>query len=175
MASDDARFPTLLAASNDDPSAAKPPSVKRRKAPRSLATPKTEKSVSPLAQNNQNIEEIFSPLAQISGFIAAAIVSVQSGNALATLRSKEPFDINAAAAANAHVVKAKHKAMEAMNLDDSEFIEDILITLKSQYHLIRLSKNDPSFFLYLALTKDQANLAMARHSLSTVEHNLVLS
>ena len=62
--------------------------------------------------------------------------------------------------------------MKELNIKGS--IEDILITLDDQLHIIRLidGKRGDGLFLYLALNKEQANLAMARHQLSSVEKGL---
>lgn len=70
------------------------------------------------------------------------------------------------------MVRAKLRTMELLDLKDE--IEDILISLSSQYHLIRLIKgrNNNGLFLYVALDKDRANLAMARHQLKRIEANL---
>jgi hypothetical protein len=63
------------------------------------------------------------------------------------------------------------RTMQALKLDDT--IEDILITLGTQYHLIRLlSSTRGSLFLYLALDRGRANLALARHVLKQVEGDL---
>jgi len=70
------------------------------------------------------------------------------------------------------VVRAKLRAMEMLNI--SERVEDILITLDTQYHLIRplASRSGKGLFLYLVLKKDRANLAMARHRLRLIEQAL---
>ena len=109
---------------------------------------------------------------QIEGATGVALVDYTSGMALGTLGSSKEFDLNVAAAGNTDVVRAKLRALEMLKLKDS--IEDILITLSSQYHLIRplTSRNTQGLFIYLVLTKNRSNLAMARHQLRTIEENL---
>ncbi len=109
---------------------------------------------------------------QIDGAIGVALVDYTSGMALGTLGSSKELDLTVAAAGNTDVVRAKLRALEMLKLKDS--IEDILITLGSQYHLIRplTSRNSQGLFLYIALMKNRANLAMARHQLRTIEENL---
>jgi hypothetical protein len=109
---------------------------------------------------------------QIEGAVGVALVDYTSGMALGTLGSSKEFDLNVAAAGNTDVVRAKLRALEMLKLKDS--IEDILITLSSQYHLIRplTSRNTQGLFIYLVLTKNRSNLAMARHQLRNIEENL---
>ena len=80
------------------------------------------------------------------------------------------FDLEAAGASNAEVVRAKSAAMKALGLDDA--IEDILYTLGGQYHLIRPLTSNPSIFVYVALDRNSSNLDMARLSMKNVEGNL---
>ncbi|MEU7725778.1 hypothetical protein AB0B78_11110 [Streptomyces sp. NPDC040724] len=108
----------------------------------------------------------------IEGALGAALVDYGSGMALGTVGGGKDLDLTVAAAGNTDVVRAKVRTMEMLGLKDE--IEDILITLGSQYHLIRLLKGrgTSGFFLYLALDKGRANLAMARHQLKSIEAEL---
>ncbi|MFF2198256.1 hypothetical protein [Streptomyces sp. NPDC058157] len=110
--------------------------------------------------------------ASIEGAIGAALVDYGSGMALGHIGGGKDLDLTVAAAGNTDVVRAKVRTMEMLGLKDE--IEDILITLGSQYHLIRLMKgrNSEGFFLYLALDRNRANLAMARHQLKKIEESL---
>jgi hypothetical protein len=109
---------------------------------------------------------------QISGAIGAALVDSQSGMALGTIGGSRDFDLTVAAAANTEVMRAKLRTMEMLNLNSA--IEDLLVTLSSQYHLLRplTSKSGRGLFLYLALDRERANLAMARHQLKRIEQQL---
>ncbi|GIJ49901.1 hypothetical protein Val02_67870 [Virgisporangium aliadipatigenens] len=109
---------------------------------------------------------------QIDGAVGVALVDYTSGMALGTLGSSKDLDLTVAAAGNTDVVRAKMRTMEMLKL--KEDIEDILITLGTQYHLIRplKSRSGQGLFLYLALLRSRANLALARHQLKKVEEDL---
>ena len=111
-----------------------------------------------------------SELVEVDGFIAACLVDSESGLTMGTVGGGSGFDLDAAAAGNTEVVRAKLKAMKLLQLKDR--IEDILITLGSQLHLIRPLKANPTVFLYLALDKRAANLGMARVQLKKLEETV---
>ncbi|MFF4547580.1 hypothetical protein [Streptomyces sp. NPDC001435] len=111
-------------------------------------------------------------LTSIEGATGVALVDYTSGMALGTMGGSKSFDLNVAAAGNTDVIRAKMRTMEHLGLKGD--IEDILITLSSQYHLIRLLKGrgGNGLFLYLVLDQSRANLAMARHQLKRIEEDL---
>jgi hypothetical protein len=111
---------------------------------------------------------------EIQGAIGIALVDYESGMSLGSMGGGAELDLEVAAAGNTEVVRAKMRALDALNLNDT--IEDILITLGSQYHLIRLvrSQRGQGLFFYIALNKAQANLAMARRDLQAIERDLQL-
>ncbi|GGV58869.1 hypothetical protein GCM10010245_92010 [Streptomyces spectabilis] len=111
----------------------------------------------------------------IDGAVGIALVDYTSGMALATLGDDKALDLSVAAAGNTDVVRAKLHTMEILGIQSA--IEDILITLNDQYHLIRLltSKTGEGLFLYLVLDRHHSNLAMARHRLSRIEAEIEIS
>ena len=76
-------------------------------------------------------------------------------------------DMELAAAGNTEVVRAKMKTMKALGLNEN--IDDILITLGKQYHIIRPSAKLAGIFVYYVLDNKRANLALARRKVSDVE------
>ncbi|QCX76848.1 hypothetical protein C9F11_15925 [Streptomyces sp. YIM 121038] len=137
--------------------------------PTARSTNRRKGSTSPMYNTETALKEA---MTAIDGTLGAALVDYSSGMALGTLGGSKELDLSVAAAGNTDVVRAKVRTMEMLGLKSE--IEDVLITLSDQYHLIRLlkSRNNSGLFLYLALDKDKANLAMARHQLRRIEAEL---
>jgi hypothetical protein len=118
-----------------------------------------------------NIETALKEAMSIDGAIGVALVDYDSGMALGTLGGGKDLDLEVAAAGNTEVVRAKVRTLARLGLAES--VEDILITLSTQYHLIRpLTQGASSLFLYLALDRSRANLALARHELRRIEGSI---
>ena len=93
-----------------------------------------------------------------SGFIAASLVDLESGMTLAVKSLRSDFDLTAASAYNSELVKQKLKIMHTLGLTGG--IEDMLITLTEQIHLIKMVSK--ATFLYLAVDRSRSNLAIVR-------------
>ena len=117
-----------------------------------------------------NIQESLAQLMTIDGAVACALVDYNSGLVLG--KAGSGLDLDLAGAGNTEVVRAKMKTMKSLSL--KEDIEDILITLGSQYHIIRPLVKKPGLFLYVVLQKDRANLALARLKTADAEKELVV-
>ncbi|WP_306363998.1 hypothetical protein [Nocardia sp. CC227C] len=119
-----------------------------------------------------NLDIALKDMMVIDGSVGAAVVDYNSGMALGMLGSSKALDLQVAAAGNTEVVRAKMRTIEQLGLNED--IEDILITLSGQYHIIRpmTGRKSKGLFLYLALDKNRANLAMARHRLKGIEEDL---
>jgi predicted regulator of Ras-like GTPase activity (Roadblock/LC7/MglB family) len=97
--------------------------------------------------------------ADVSGVIAAAIVDLESGMTLAAKSNRADFDLSVASAYNSELVKQKLKIVRALNLKTT--LEDMLLTLGDQFHLIKFLPGGGSF-LYLAADRGATNLAILR-------------
>ncbi len=128
-----------------------------------LCTTQKRMTVSKLNLENLN---------SITGFVGAALVDSDSGMALGMIGGGD-VNLELAAAGNTEVVRAKRRVAQSLGLSDT--LEDILISLSSQYHLIRPLESNPMLFLYVVLDRSRSNLAMARHELKSFEKTLDFS
>ncbi|MDN3444789.1 hypothetical protein [Microbacterium sp. APC 3901] len=117
--------------------------------------------------NMSSLDDALQQLLAIEGATGAAIVDYGSGMALAQ-GGNPSFDLGIAAAGNSNVVRAKLATMRDLGVTDE--IDDILITLSSQYHLINVLNTTGAngLFIYLVLNSASANLALARHKLKGI-------
>jgi hypothetical protein len=123
-----------------------------------------------------NIDTALKEAMTITGAVGAALVDYDSGMSLGSIGGGDWLNLEVAAAGNTEVVRAKQRVISALKLNDE--IEDVLITLHRQYHLIRLltptKRGDSKLFLYLVLDRERANLALARHNLKAIEADLTV-
>ena len=113
--------------------------------------------------SEKQIVEAFDRVAsETPGYIAASLVDLESGMTLGLKSVRPDFDLAAASAYNSEMVKQKLKIMKALNL--RTHLEDMLITLGDQIHVIRMV--GPTTFIYLSVDRSQCNLAIVRNVLT---------
>lgn len=113
--------------------------------------------------SEKQIQDTFDRVAQdVPGFVAASLVDLESGMTLGARSLRPDFDLTAASAYNSEMVKQKLKIMKALKLETT--LEDMLLTLGDQIHLIKLVS--PTSFVYLVADRAQANLAIVRNGVN---------
>jgi hypothetical protein len=114
------------------------------------------------------VNDSLNQLLRVDGALCAALVDSNSGMMLGGVGTG--VDLELAAAGNTEVVRSKMKTMKSLGLNDN--IEDILITLGKQYHVIRPVQAKAGIFIYLVLDRAKANLALARRACQESEAGL---
>jgi hypothetical protein len=116
-----------------------------------------------MATTEKQIVEILEKIAaDMNGFIAASLVDMESGLTLGAKSNRSEFDLSVASAYNSELVKQKLKIMRALNLKST--LEDMLLTLSDQIHMIKMIS--PNVFLYLAADREGTNLAILRSAVN---------
>ncbi len=95
---------------------------------------------------------------QVDGFVAAAFVDIDTGMTIVAHSLRPGFDLPAASAYNSELVKQKRRTLSALGLEPE--VEDLLVTLADQLHLIRPVSD--AVFLYLAADRAKTNLALVK-------------
>lgn len=116
----------------------------------------------------QIVETIEKIAADMSGFIAASLVDMESGLTLGAKSLRSDFDLSVASAYNSELVKQKMKIIRALNLKST--LEDMLLTLSDQIHMIKLIS--PNIFLYVAADREGTNIAIMRSAVAKQVANL---
>ena len=107
----------------------------------------------------------------IDGAIGVAIVDYESGMTLGTDGGRN-LDMELAGAGTTEVVRSKKNIIHDLEIDEE--IEDILVSIESQYHLIRMCQNHEDVFIYVVIDQQDGNLGLARREIDQVDERLVL-
>lgn len=112
----------------------------------------------------------------IDGALGVALGDWKTGMCLGYKGTNSPAfpeaNLELAIAGNTEVIRAKMRVAESLKFTDR--IEEILIILETQYHLMRTLKTINGLFFYLVLDREKGNLALARIKLSQIESELTL-
>lgn len=115
---------------------------------------------SPLRQSEQ-IDRVMS----IDGAVAAALVDWVEGEAVWSWADGS-VDIEAALAGAIGVARTQSHVVSETG--GEERLEDVLITVGPQFHVMRVSDTRPNLLIYLVLDRTTSNLALARHQLAAI-------
>jgi predicted regulator of Ras-like GTPase activity (Roadblock/LC7/MglB family) len=128
-------------------------------APFSRAKPIVRKEEPEIAMRITSLPEILDAFrADVPGFVSTDIVEVESGLSISGGSVDPNFDASVASASYAEVVKSNARALQLLGMESST-TEDVLITTKSTYFLIRML--GATHYHLLAISR-QGNLGLAR-------------
>lgn len=128
-------------------------------------------ATTPLPRDDDPLDAFLRCFEALDGYVAVALGDARTGLTMA-MRGEERFDVDVAVAANAHVLRVKEALLPALHLSTLS-LEDIVITLATQYHLIFPSKTYPTLFFYVVLDRTQGNLALTLRHLKKLDAALV--
>ncbi|AUX60537.1 hypothetical protein JF634_03895 [Simonsiella muelleri] len=118
----------------------------------------------PFDANTISIEQTLINMLHIDGAMAVAIVDANTGFMLGSLsKSREEMDLEYASASNTELYHAKQRIMKSLGINEK--IEDFLITLETQYHILVPANHLDGIFVYFVLSKNKGTLALARRRL----------
>ena len=124
----------------------------------------------------QKLQDSLVKALTIEGALGVALGDWKTGMCLGFKGTNTPAfpekDLELAVAGNTEVIRAKMRVAESLKLKDG--IEEILIILDTQYHLVRLTKSINGLFFYLVLDREKGNLAFARIKLNQIENELTI-
>jgi len=124
----------------------------------------------------QKLQDSLVKALTIEGALGVALGDWKTGMCLGFKGTNTPAfpekNLELAVAGNTEVIRAKMRVAESLKFKDR--IEEILIILETQYHLMRLTKSINGLFFYLALDREKGNLALARIKLNQIEEELTI-
>ncbi|HEX8426164.1 hypothetical protein [Hymenobacter sp.] len=126
------------------------------------ALPRAGKTFDSLEQE-QAQTAVQSMLLDLPELLGVAIIDIDSGQPIAKHAYAKDFSVGRAASCYANIVKQQRLALAALELPDEQ-LEEILITLNQQLHLIRVI-NDTKWLLYLSVNQKDTNISVAREVL----------
>jgi hypothetical protein len=151
------------AAEMESAEAAVAPALEPAPAPEPPAAPALSASVR--AQAEELVQRV---VQELPAFISVAVVEAATGRILAGRWAGHSGGAVEVAAADAEVVRQTRQCLAALQLADDEQVNDVLITLRQQLHLLRvLPQSD--WLLCLAMPTQDTNPALVRAVMQSFE------
>lgn len=108
----------------------------------------------------------------IDGALGVALVDFTSGVCLGS-KGGGTLDMELAGAAVTEVIRTKKQTLEKVGLDES--IDEMIVELDNQYHLIQSFEQTDGIFSYLILDEDRSSLPLARSQLRAIDQDLEIN
>jgi len=139
-----------------------------------MASNRSSKQSSSATQTESalDVESALDELMDIDGAVGAAVVDYENGMTLGTIGGRN-LDMELAGAGTTEVVRSERNIIH--DLDLQQRVEDILISLERQYHLVRMCEHHENVFMYLVIDRDDGNLGLARREIDGIDERLELT
>jgi hypothetical protein len=122
----------------------------------------------------QKVQESLVAALAIDGAIGIALGDWKSGMCLGFKGTNAPAfperNLELAVAGMTEVIRSKFRVLESVGV--KEDLEEILVVLKAQYHLVRVVRSVRGLFFYLVMDREKGNLALARIKLDQIAEQL---
>lgn len=109
-------------------------------------------------------------LRDIDGLLGAALVDSETGLCIEAVGATDDFDLEAAAAVHARIIKLNLDQLRPLRIHGP--VEELMITVEDQLHLLRPLQSRPSWFLYVVADRANCNAALAKHRMTAAAFDL---
>lgn len=114
-------------------------------------------------QKDIDVDGVLAEVLTIEGALGAALIHAKTGEVLGQAAARRGVEMERPARIAEELVQA------ALGLDDR--VEDIMLTLGKQYHVIRFLGPGQDVFIHLVLDRERASLGMARQQLAKLSRD----
>ncbi|HET7500195.1 MAG TPA: response regulator [Kofleriaceae bacterium] len=111
---------------------------------------------------------IIEQLRRLDGYVTTLVLDGDTGLVLGGDRDLTDAAVHTAAAGYCELYRIKRELVASLGVADH--IEDVVITLSTQYHLLHAVSGDPSLLLCVVLDRNAASLGLARYALTAAGH-----
>ncbi|HEY0190679.1 MAG TPA: response regulator [Kofleriaceae bacterium] len=126
-----------------------------------------EEMAEPAVATSPELELVVEKLRRLDGYAAAMMIDSQSGVVLGGDGDVSSPEIQAAAAGYCELYRMECALVDRLGVADE--IEDVVITMSKQYHVLHAVAGAPSLLLCVALDRDTASLGLARYAIAAAD------
>jgi hypothetical protein len=164
----DSFVPAAQSAPASPPVAAPPAPVAAPAATAAEVRPQAPPSAS--FDERPSLERVLDKVLNFEGAMCVAIVDSETGMILS--KAGSGIDIDLAAAGASVILRARLASTKALRTNEK--IDNLLISLTSQVHIIHPLPSEPSIFTYLIADKSRSSLAMAMYKATEADLQIQL-